>query len=106
MYVNKFLLVIYLYFSFIFATPMKAELMKLLSCCIIALTCHLLSLSLNPCGRVAQANREARAHSGSIIECYWDKKTGWNFMRVREDKSFPNGLTTAKSESSRLKFES
>ena len=43
-------------------------------------------------------NREARQYNGRIIECYWDQKTGWNFMRVREDKSHPNGYTTAKSE--------
>ncbi len=44
-----------------------------------------------------QRNKEAKQHSGRIVECYWDKESGWNFMRVREDKSFPNGLTTARS---------
>ena len=44
-------------------------------------------------------NREAKKYNGRIIECYWDQKTGWNFMRVREDKSHPNGYTTAKSKS-------
>ena len=39
-----------------------------------------------------------RQYNGRIIECYWDQKTGWNFMRVRVDKSHPNGYTTAKSE--------
>jgi len=43
-------------------------------------------------------NKEARQHNGRIVECYWDIKTGWNFLRVREDKSFPNGYTTAISE--------
>lgn len=45
-----------------------------------------------------QRNKEARQHNGRIVECYWDIKSGWNFMRVREDKSFPNGYTTAMSE--------
>lgn len=45
-----------------------------------------------------QRNKEARQHNGRIVECYWDIKTGWNFLRVREDKSFPNGYTTAISE--------
>ena len=46
----------------------------------------------------SQVNKEAKVHNGRIIECYWDSSSGWNFMKVREDKSFPNGVTTAKSE--------
>lgn len=56
--------------------------------------------SLYPLHKLLQIprNREVRQYNGRIIECYWDQKTGWNFMRVREDKSYPNGYTTAKSE--------
>lgn len=44
-------------------------------------------------------NREAKQLSGRIIECSWDKKTEkWKFMRLREDKSFPNGVQTAMSK--------
>ena len=44
-------------------------------------------------------NKEARQLSGRIIECMWDKTTSkWKFMRLREDKSFPNGVETAMSE--------
>lgn len=46
-----------------------------------------------------QLNKEAKTLNGRIIECSWDPKTGWHFMRVREDKSFPNSYTTAMSES-------
>ncbi len=45
-------------------------------------------------------NKEARQHSGRIVECTLDIKTQkWLFLRVREDKSFPNSYDTAKSES-------
>ena len=44
-------------------------------------------------------NKGARQFSGRIIECSWDKKTKkWKFLKVREDKSFPNGLQTALSK--------
>ena len=45
------------------------------------------------------ANREAQKHNGRIVECCWDRvHMKWMFMRLREDKSFPNSYTTAQSE--------
>ena len=46
-----------------------------------------------------QANKETRQLNGRIIECSWDPQLGWCFMRVREDKTFPNSYTTAMSKS-------
>jgi mRNA-capping enzyme len=42
-------------------------------------------------------NKEARNHNGRIVECSWSPQ-GWTFLRIREDKSFPNSYTTAASE--------
>ena len=44
-----------------------------------------------------QRNKEARSHNGRIVECSWGPQ-GWTFLRLREDKSFPNSYTTAASE--------
>ena len=45
------------------------------------------------------ANREAQKYNGRIVECCWDRvHMKWMFMRLREDKSFPNSYTTAQSE--------
>ena len=46
-----------------------------------------------------QRNKEARDHNGRIVECSWSPQSGgWTFLRIREDKSFPNSYTTAASE--------
>ena len=52
------------------------------------------------CGAVQNENKALREHHNKIIECYWDSRnTGsWKFLRVREDKSFPNSHVTAKSK--------
>ena len=44
-----------------------------------------------------QRNKEARNHNGRIVECSWSPH-GWTFLRLREDKSFPNSYTTAASQ--------
>lgn len=47
---------------------------------------------------VKNENRTLREHHNKIIECYWDSRNGtWKFLRIREDKSFPNSHVTAKS---------
>ena len=44
-------------------------------------------------------NKDARQHNGRIVECTMDKETNkWLFLRVRDDKSFPNAYETAKSK--------
>ncbi|KAI0231116.1 mRNA-capping enzyme [Lamellibrachia satsuma] len=41
-------------------------------------------------------NKQLRQLNNKIIECSWDSETtGWQFMRERTDKSFPNAYTTA-----------
>ena len=43
-------------------------------------------------------NKDAKQYNGRIVECTLDKKTGkWMFLRVRNDKSFPNSYDIAKS---------
>ena len=43
--------------------------------------------------------RELKGLHNKIIECNWDdKKQEWAFMRVRTDKSYPNGLKTAEGK--------
>lgn len=39
---------------------------------------------------------ELKHYDKRIIECTWDKAQ-WKFLRLREDKSFPNALKTAQS---------
>lgn len=41
-------------------------------------------------------NAELKHYDKRIIECTWDG-TQWKFLRIREDKSFPNALKTATS---------
>lgn len=41
-------------------------------------------------------NAELKHYDKRIIECTWDGKQ-WKFLRIREDKSFPNHLKTATS---------
>ncbi len=44
-------------------------------------------------------NKEAKGYNGRIVECTMDKTNGkWKFLRLREDKSFPNSYDTARSE--------
>jgi len=41
---------------------------------------------------------ELKHYDKRIIECTWDKpQNQWKFLRIREDKSFPNALKTATS---------
>ena len=41
-------------------------------------------------------SKEMRQYDQKIIECTYDpKQNKWDFLRVREDKSFPNHITTA-----------
>ncbi|KAI3383163.1 hypothetical protein SNEBB_002338 [Seison nebaliae] len=51
------------------------------------------------CERLAGTKEELRAlhqHNGKIIECsVEDIKSGWRFLRVRTDKSYPNAIETA-----------
>ena len=43
-------------------------------------------------------NREVNQYNGRIIECTYDRVAQqWKFLRLREDKSFPNAYDTAKS---------
>jgi len=45
-----------------------------------------------------KVNAELRHYDKRIIECTWDEKLStWKFLRVREDKSFPNAVKTAQS---------
>ena len=44
-------------------------------------------------------NKVLREYNNKIIECYWDSRNHvWKFMRVREDKGFPNSHVTARSK--------
>ena len=44
-------------------------------------------------------SKELRGLHNKIIECNWDaEKNEWAFMRVRTDKSYPNGLKTAQGK--------
>ena len=44
-------------------------------------------------------NKALKGYDGRIIECFWDSRnTTWKFLRVREDKSYPNSHVTATSE--------
>ncbi|XP_065897990.1 mRNA-capping enzyme-like [Dysidea avara] len=48
--------------------------------------------------KVKNENRALKEYDGRIIECFWDSRnTTWKFLRVREDKSFPNSHVTATS---------
>lgn len=41
---------------------------------------------------------ELKKLNKKVVECTWDAKANqWKFLRVREDKSFPNGYNTAMS---------
>lgn len=40
-------------------------------------------------------NKDLKQYDNKIIECSYDPKKGWVFMRERTDKSFPNGYKTA-----------
>ena len=44
-----------------------------------------------------QVTAELKHYDKRIIECTWDGKA-WKFLRLREDKSFPNALKTAQSK--------
>ena len=44
-----------------------------------------------------QITAELKHYNKRIIECTWAKNQ-WKFMRLREDKSFPNALKTAQSK--------
>ena len=44
-----------------------------------------------------QVTAELKHYDKCIIECTWDGKA-WKFLRLREDKSFPNALKTAQSK--------
>ncbi len=57
------------------------------------------TVRVSECVPSLQLNKEAASLNGRIIECSWDPHSGWHFMRVREDKSFPNSVTTARSKS-------
>ena len=47
-----------------------------------------------------QVTKELKNLNKKIVECTWDdEKNQWKFLRVREDKSFPNGYETAMSKS-------
>jgi len=44
-------------------------------------------------------NKALKGYDGRIIECFWDSRnTTWKFLRVREDKSYPNSHVTATSK--------
>lgn len=43
-------------------------------------------------------NKEVVHHNGRIIECTSDRRRQWKFLRLREDKSFPNAYDTAMSK--------
>ena len=61
---------------------LKVRIFSLTKCCVITLF---------------QRNKEARSYNGRIVECSWTPQ-GWKFLRLRQDKSFPNSYTTAASE--------
>lgn len=39
--------------------------------------------------------KELQQYNNKIIECSYNKDRGWQFMRERRDKSFPNAMETA-----------
>ena len=46
-----------------------------------------------------QVTKELKSLDKKVVECTWDAKNKqWKFLRVREDKSFPNGYKTAMSK--------
>ncbi|XP_066023476.1 mRNA-capping enzyme-like [Pocillopora verrucosa] len=45
-----------------------------------------------------KVTKELKSLDKKVVECTWDAKNKqWKFLRVREDKSFPNGYKTAMS---------
>ena len=44
-----------------------------------------------------KVTRSIRELNGKIIECKWGESGGWEFMRERTDKSYPNHMRTAMS---------
>lgn len=43
-----------------------------------------------------KVTKELKNLNKKVVECTWDSETKqWKFLRVREDKSFPNGYNTA-----------
>lgn len=48
-------------------------------------------------------NAELKHYDKRIIECTWDGSQ-WKFLRLREDKSFPNAFRTAKSVCESIQF--
>lgn len=45
-----------------------------------------------------KVTKELKSLDKKVVECTWDAKHNqWKFLRVREDKSFPNGYNTAMS---------
>ncbi|XP_071480898.1 mRNA-capping enzyme-like [Diadema antillarum] len=59
-------------------------------------TCGLLFVGgqQQPFGQM-KITKELKQYDNKIIECTYDPKKGWIFMRERTDKSFPNGYKTA-----------
>lgn len=48
---------------------------------------------------IPQVTKELKNLNKKIVECTWDAESNqWKFLRVRDDKSFPNGYNTALSE--------
>ena len=48
---------------------------------------------------IPQVTKELKNLNKKVVECTWDAENNqWKFLRVREDKSFPNGYNTALSE--------
>ena len=49
-----------------------------------------------PFSQLAKLDAELKHYDKRIIECTWDVKSKqWKFLRVREDKTFPNAVKTA-----------
>lgn len=47
---------------------------------------------------VIKVTKELKNLNKRVVECTWDAENNqWKFLRVREDKSFPNGYKTAMS---------
>ena len=43
-----------------------------------------------------QLNEDTEQLDGKIVECRWNSERGqWDFMKVRNDKPFPNSWKTA-----------
>ena len=52
-----------------------------------------------------KVTKELKSFNKKVVECTWDAENNqWKFLRVREDKSFPNGYKTAMSKSNILKI--